>query len=157
MNITGKMSKKQKLAIQFFADKLLSKQMQRHVSIAVSFITKTQTYGEIGIEDYNSTDQPRGFKIYVNRKTGDEEILKTIAHEMVHLKQYCKKELNEEMTHWKGQRVSLNKIPYFERPWEIEAHEIGDKIYEEFICQTVVNETKSTANRVEIVPKENPF
>jgi hypothetical protein len=136
MNITGKMSKKQRLAIQFFADKLLSKQLQRHVDIAVSFITKTQTYGEIGVEDYNSKNQPRGFKIYVNRKTGADEILKTIAHEMVHLKQYCKKELNEEMSNWKGHRVNLDTMPYFERPWEIEAHEIGDKIYEEFICQT---------------------
>jgi hypothetical protein len=137
MIINGRLSKQQRLAIQFFADKLLTKQIQPYIMVEVAFTQKFDIAGEIEITDYNMRGIPRCFKFHINRKIGSEEILRTIAHEMVHVKQYCKRELNEEMNRWMNEKVDTDEIPYHDRPWEIEAHQVGDNLYEEFICQNV--------------------
>ena len=50
----------------------------------------------------------------------------TLAHEMVHVKQYVRHELKEP-TVWKGTNINTDKVEYWDLPWEIEAHgrEIG--------------------------------
>jgi hypothetical protein len=46
----------------------------------------------------------------------------TLAHEMVHVKQFAKGHLRSEdgKTYWKGQRV-MNRVKYLDQPWELEA------------------------------------
>ena len=49
----------------------------------------------------------------------------TIAHEMVHVKQYARNELREHgdsQFTWLNESVDGTKINYFDLPWEIEAH-----------------------------------
>lgn len=54
------------------------------------------------------------------------ELLQTLAHEMVHAKQFCRGQLKQEPmkygsgvhSYWRGKRV---KTDYLNRPWEIEA------------------------------------
>jgi hypothetical protein len=50
------------------------------------------------------------------------EMATTLAHEMVHVKQYVYGETNEKLTRWKGERVDSDTIDYWVQPWEIEAH-----------------------------------
>jgi hypothetical protein len=133
MIINGKLTKVEKLAIHFFADKLLTKQIKPYIMVRIRFTKRLDIAGEIEISDYNMRDLPRGFVFHIQKGIGQEETLRTIAHEMVHLKQYCKKELNEQMNVWCGVTVNPDIIPYDERPWEIEAHKIGDLLYDEFI------------------------
>jgi hypothetical protein len=133
MIIDGKLTKIEKLATKFFADKLLTKQIKPYIMIRIKFTKKTNFAGEIEISDYNMSDLPRGFVFHIQKGIGQEETLRTIAHEMVHLKQYCKKELNEQMNTWCGVTVNPDLIPYDQRPWEIEAHKIGDSLYDEFM------------------------
>ena len=67
-------------------------------------------------------------------------MFKTLAHEMVHLKQYAKNELGKEfslttkggvkiMTRWKNElwKAKTKECPYWDSPWEIEAYgrEVG--------------------------------
>lgn len=133
MTISGKLNSNQRSAIQYFADKLISKQMQRHISIRVYLTRYAANFGETHIVGYNEKDQPREFTLEIRSKLCEKEKLRTIAHEIVHVKQYLYKELNEQMTLWKGQKVDSDAIPYFKQPWEIEAHELGDKLYEEYM------------------------
>ena len=54
------------------------------------------------------------------------EIASTIAHELVHVRQYIRGELDASMTRWKGQKIPYGrygvlKIPYRTQPWEVEA------------------------------------
>jgi hypothetical protein len=133
MVINGKLSKQQKLAIQFFANNLLTKQLQPYIMVDIVFTQKLDIAGEIEVTDYNMRGIPRCFKFHIHSKIGQEEILRTMAHEMVHVKQYCKKELNEEMNKWMGEKVNPDEIPYHDRPWEIEAHQVGDMLYNNFI------------------------
>jgi len=132
MKITGKLNSKLKSATQFFADKLISKQMQRHVSVRVSLKNYSNFFGETEIIDYNESDKPRHFVIRVRNKLSEKEKLRTIAHEMVHVKQFLYNELNEEMSLWKGKPTRLYKVPYDSQPWEKEAWSLGDKLFEEY-------------------------
>jgi len=63
------------------------------------------------------------------RQATPREIASTIAHELVHVKQYIRGELNPNMTRWKGQTVPYGprgalKIKYRQQPWEQEAFEM---------------------------------
>ena len=68
----------------------------------------------------------RDFELEINKTSSLRRILETVAHEMVHVKQYARKELTQDVTVWKGQPVEPD-TEYWDLPWEIEAHgrEIG--------------------------------
>lgn len=130
MKISGKINSNVKSAMKYFADFLISKQLQRYVTIKVKFVSNTENYGEVEITDYNLKGYPRDFTLYIDKNISEKEKIRTIAHELVHVKQYLYCELNEQMTLWKGKKVSEEKYRnYFDRPWEKEAYEIGDKLY----------------------------
>jgi len=48
--------------------------------------------------------------------------LSTLAHEMVHIKQFLRGEINESLTSWKGK--DCKDLEYRDQPWEIEAREL---------------------------------
>jgi hypothetical protein len=132
MNIFGKLTSKQKSAINFFADKLFTPQMKRNISIHISFSSTMDNYGETEIDDYNLSGKPREFILNIKRNISDDEIIHTIAHEMVHVKQYVYGQLNEQMTTWNGKKVNDGQYGYFDSPWEIEAHQLGDILFYEY-------------------------
>jgi len=132
MNIYGKLTSAQKSAINYFADRLFTPQMKRNVSIRISFSSTMDNYGETEIDDYNLSGKPREFILNIKRNICAEEIIRTISHEMIHVKQYVLGQLNEQMTMWNGQKVNDGQYGYFDSPWEIEAHELGDKLFFEF-------------------------
>ena len=55
------------------------------------------------------------------------DMMKTLAHEMVHAKQYLRGELNGYSNSWKGKR--LKTYEYDNQPWEKEAYKLEDKLY----------------------------
>lgn len=132
MILTGKISKSRLSAINFFADKLLSNQMARHIAIEFKFTKKLECLGLTTIEGYNSKNKPREFLIEINSNQSEDEIIKTISHELVHVKQYCTGELNDKMSVWRGQSVP-DELEYHNQPWEIEAYFIGDMLYYDYI------------------------
>lgn len=132
MVIKGKLSKSRMAAMSFFADSLLTKQMSRHIIVTVTLKSKMKALGLTCVEDYNLAGKPREFILEVNKNQSEEEILRTLAHEMVHVKQYAYGELNEEATYWCGETLSIN-LEYHEQPWEIEAHDIGDMLYYDYM------------------------
>lgn len=131
MIITGKVSKSQLAAIDFFADALLTKQLKKHIIIHVKFRKTMNCLGLTGVEDYNSSGKPREFIVEINRDQSQEEIIKTIAHEMIHVRQYAMGQLNEQGTQWCGKKLK-RELEYHKQPWEIEAHDVSDILYEEY-------------------------
>ena len=132
MIVKGKLSKSQLLAIDFFADALLTNQLKKHIIIHVKFRKKMDCLGLVEIEDYNLSGKPREFIMEINRNQSEEEILHTLAHEMVHVRQYAYGELNEEATYWCGQKYARD-LEYHEQPWEIEAHDVSDIIFNDYM------------------------
>ena len=131
MVITGKIPKKHRAALNHYAEQLFTPQKRRHLYLEVKYRKKMDFLGLVTVDDYNVLGMPIGFVIELCRDK-EAEMLKTLAHEMVHVLQYCRGDLNEQMTLWRGRYVNAEKIPYDEQPWEIEAESIGLNLYESF-------------------------
>ena len=136
MIITGKINKKLREAIEFFASNLFTPQMKRHIEIRIRQRDLGTWHGFVSIEDYNVLNQPRSFVIELHKNDNQEEKLKTLAHELVHVRQYARNELNDEMNTWKGRKVDSDSIPYDDQPWEVEAINLGDELYELYTNET---------------------
>jgi len=68
-------------------------------------------------------DSNREFEIEIDRGQSLRKLLETVAHEMVHVKQYARRELNANIDGcWMGKTVDPKKTNYWDLPWEIEAH-----------------------------------
>ena len=67
----------------------------------------------------------RDFELEIGKTLSLRRLLETVAHEMVHVKQYARKELTVNHA-WKGVPIDP-ETEYWDLPWEIEAHgrEVG--------------------------------
>ena len=72
-------------------------------------------------------DSNREFEIELDCTQKLRPLLETLAHEMVHVKQFARRELHPSTDTWYGKTYNPKKISYWDLPWEIEAHgrEIG--------------------------------
>jgi len=52
--------------------------------------------------------------------------MSTLAHELVHVKQFARKELTENLQYWKGK--DHTETAYWEQPWEKEARRLQKKL-----------------------------
>jgi hypothetical protein len=114
-----------KRAAKFYAEELISKKLLENLFLRINFTYGSNELGFASISEYNFSGKPREFEIELNAGAGGAEILQTLAHEMVHVKQFALCETNESLTRWKGNRVS--ESDYWKEPWEVEAYglEVG--------------------------------
>ena len=110
-----------KRAALFYAEQLISSKLRENIYLQIKFNSKLDVYGYASILEYNDSKKAREFEIELNPNIGAAEILKTLAHEMTHIKQYAYNETNETLTRWKGRKVDSDNMDYWVQPWEIEA------------------------------------
>jgi len=132
MIVKGKISKSRLEALGYFADKLLTKQLSKYIIVKVVLRKRMNYLGLTLVEDYNKSGKPREFVLEVYKNQEEIEIIKTLAHEMVHVRQYARGELNEEATLWQGRSMARD-LEYNEQPWEIEAHDLTEILYENYV------------------------
>ena len=118
---------------KFCADLLMSKRLQKNIEIEIQLVPnlmkKEEVYGDSCWEDNNW--RPREFSIRADSKLRMRRMLETIAHEMVHVKQFAKGEMVDLATsdkiRWCGKMFEEKESNYYDYPWEIEAQgkEIG--------------------------------
>jgi hypothetical protein len=122
-----------KRAAEFYAKELMTDKMLENVFIRIRFKDCKDALGYAEIMEYNDSGKPREFEIELNSRVNGGEILRALAHEMVHVKQYVYCETNESLTRWKGSKVTEGD--YWEEPWEIEAYgrEVG--LFNKFAIQ----------------------
>lgn len=124
-------------AAEFFARQLMDPRMVRNLSIDLEIETNLDAEGEC--VDEQGTRNPRWFTIRLKRQKIDG-MIKTLAHEMVHVKQHAKNELQRGIviptrgglkisSKWQGEiwKPKRHEDNYFDSPWEIEAYgrEVG--------------------------------
>ena len=68
----------------------------------------------------------RTFELEIEKKLNLKTLLTTVAHEMVHVKQYARSELTEGT--WQGKLINPNQS-YWDRGYEIEAHGREDGLF----------------------------
>lgn len=119
-------------AAAFFVRCLFPKQIVKHIVYNIVVNNSMENLGTCEVIDYNEREKPRSFKIILNRKKHDsfEEFLQTLAHEIVHSKQYAYSNLSEYHDKWKKQSIDSENMDYDDLPWEVEA-----KCYESFLFQ----------------------
>ena len=98
--------------------------MPRMKSLDV-IVKLTRTKGAMGY--CLELDDNRTFEIEIDRTLTLRKMLETLAHEIVHVKQYARRELHPSTDKWMGKTYNPKKVSYWDLPWEIEAHgrEIG--------------------------------
>jgi hypothetical protein len=125
-------------AARFFATQLLHARTTNKIELDLEIVKTLDVDGECISEDDHKN--PRYFTIRLKRAPIDE-MIKVLAHEMVHVKQYAKNELGKELalarggkglrivTRWQGELWSpkTKEDEYWDAPWEIEAYgrEVG--------------------------------
>jgi RNase P/RNase MRP subunit POP5 len=109
--------------ISFFADKLLGQRLSKNIKIFFSFDPKLEDFGLITRLDMAARNA-RKFSVKIAAQLNRTTALLTIAHEIVHVKQYARGELKDMMTQqskkWLGEVYDEN-VAYEDHPWEIEA------------------------------------
>ena len=93
----------------------------------IAHLTEKESLSGDAIWEDESCNRPREFTIRVDSTQTKQDMLCTIAHEMVHVKQYARGELKDfsrtiKMCKWKGNTIDLASLDYYDHPWEIEAH-----------------------------------
>jgi hypothetical protein len=148
ITITGMVGKRKEKAVlkeaaNFFAMQLMDPRMVRNIMIDIEVRDHMDVDGECVDED--GFRNPRWFTIGLKRQDINS-MVKTLGHEMVHVKQHAKNELQSGIlvptrggfrmtSRWKGEiwKPKAKEHRYFDAPWEIEAfgREVG--LFHKFI------------------------
>ena len=79
-------------------------------------------------------DHRRDYLIEVSKDLTIKDFVMTLCHEMVHVKQYVRKEMDDwngvAVARWKGGTV-LPNTSYYDLPWEKEAYRLQAKLAKE--------------------------
>tara|TARA_A100000164_G_C21743311_1_gene693393 strand:+ start:464 stop:943 length:480 start_codon:yes stop_codon:yes gene_type:complete len=132
INVTGG-SARQRMYVESIAAFTLNHLMPRMKSIILNIQIKSfgkdETLGYCLPDDDADQDRPREFTIEINRTSRLRRMLETVAHEIVHAKQFARGELYwscvKGQNRWQGKWLSNSKKAvkdYWDNPWEIEAH-----------------------------------
>ena len=137
LSIVGCPDKKQfrpyvKRAAIYYAEQLISPKLLENIYLRIRFNPKLDAYGYAQILEYNNSRKAREFEIEIHSGIGAKDILKTLAHEMVHIKQYAYSETNETLTRWRGMKVDSDTVDYWIQPWEVEAHGMEVSLFSRF-------------------------
>lgn len=130
-------------AIDFFVHKQMPR-LAKSLSVrVVGSKDLPETEGAFGLCDYLDPENrnPRDFEISVFTSLSETDFVKTILHEMVHVKQWARREMYDIQgdrlyRKWKNKKVSIEEVPYEEHPWEIEAFKLEEELYPQFVEQT---------------------
>lgn len=124
--------------MEFAAAKMIPEDISRSIEIQLTFADRmSEQEGKYGScsshrEFFRNLFGlwPNLFRIRVDDMLRRQDMLKTIIHEMVHVKQFALGELNlnGEAT-WKGVEVPMGAL----EPWEIEAEGLEDPLYTEYM------------------------
>lgn len=113
----------------FVEDYFFSKRLKKKLEIVVIFqdgyFKRTGNYADCVWEDTHF--RPTEFTINFEPKQKLPVMLNTLAHEMVHVKQWAKGEMymhmrDSKITHFNKKLIDTEKVNYWEQPWEIEAY-----------------------------------
>jgi len=131
-------------AAEFYVDKLFHKNLARNIILTIKFDDNFKEDGEC-IVDIDAR-KPRCFIIRISADMPLDDILKTLAHEITHMKQFAKGEFqvfsqtvgttvydHVYIGGWKGKTQTAVGLDYFNLPWEMEANAYMIALHQQFI------------------------
>lgn len=114
--------------VNFCIAKLMPRMKNLEITVRLKDLSKQNVYGYCMADPHSEAerlDRPRAFELEIHSKMKLRKILETVAHEMVHVKQYARSELYQgtrvNKHRWQGKWLAKDPN-YWDQPWEIEAH-----------------------------------
>lgn len=131
-NVTRSLCKE---SLSFYGEQLLGSRLSKNIKILLVFEKLPNMFNAMcQWEDDNH--RCRNFVIIVNKNLNKKTILISLAHEMVHVKQYARGELKDYLRNntvkWKNRKFNLQTVKYWSSPWEKEAYKKDKILYEAF-------------------------
>ena len=130
-------------AARWYCRKLLTPNLYRKLKLNIHIKRLDKNlFGEIHYKDPRRCNY--SYDIDLNKEIGEKALLCTLAHELVHTKQYAsgeyvshKRKSRNHMVRWKGELIDSNSTDYWDHPWEIEAAGMETGLYYRFINDMV--------------------
>jgi hypothetical protein len=123
-----------KRALEFYGKQLItSEKLRNNITLNIKFNKKLQYWALASIEDYNSNNKAREFLIEIHPWIGAKEILRTLAHEMVHIRQFAYGETNSSLDVWRGIPIDSAKMDYYLHPWELDAYGMETGLFTKYV------------------------
>jgi hypothetical protein len=127
---SGKRKRNNVKSLSEFCVKKLMPRLYGKLSIKIQLIcrlTEKESLAGDCIWEDDSCNRPREFTIRIDSTQDETAMMETVAHEMVHVKQYARGELKDffstnKVCKWQGGNINISKMDYYDQPWEIEAH-----------------------------------
>lgn len=125
--VGGTKSQKRRVSsmVEFCAKKLLPRMTSLDIIVNLITIPSDACGYCIAYSEGNNLDRPRDFVLQVDRTNKLHTVLETVAHEMIHLKQYARGELYystvKRKHRWHGRWINY-RLSYAQQPWEKEAY-----------------------------------
>ena len=121
--------------VKLFGKLILNPQLYPHINLIVQNMNlSVNIWGYCGIGNIEEK-RPRSFEILLNTNISKNKQIKTLAHEMVHLKQIAKGQLVTygcETYKWNDEKLEMSQDEYSNMPWEIEANHSEDTLILEY-------------------------
>lgn len=138
MHIYGDASQEVKDAAKYFAEKLLSKSEQKGLDLEINWLYEEDDAAELLLDDDDLV--PKCFTININPANPECHSIQSLAHEMVHVRQYVSGQLRQVdgTMYWNDSLIDMKKIRYYDLPWEIEAHALEEDLFEDYLSEEVV-------------------
>ena len=105
---------------RYFISELLPKKVYDELNIDIRFYKKLKDYGNTL---YN---EPNDFLIKLRKNMSVKNIFKTLAHELVHVKQFVLGQIDTNLDTWCGKKVTCD---YLFQPWEVEANGLSYTLF----------------------------
>ena len=118
-------NKFQKQTAEKVVQKMIETLMPRMRTLEITVNIKKLTGDAVGWCMQEDTN--REFTIDVHNKLTLKDFVTTICHEMVHVKQYARKETCGYGKKWKGKKIA-HKTAYYDLHWEKEAYKLQDNL-----------------------------
>lgn len=108
--------------------------------------------------DYGELFTPKNFDIRIKTNMRQHEVMLSLFHELMHVKQYILGELKDSTRHdhvhkWAGDWNNFSEHQYYDLPWEVDAHGREKGSYLEWIRTSEIL-TQKEKNRF---MKNKPF
>ena len=104
----------------------------RTLNLTFSIKSLKSLYGQLEQLD----DKRREFSVVLDKNVDTKDLIRTVIHEMVHIKQYIRKEMDSEIVgsrmRWKSKTYPYD-IKYDDMPWEKEANRLETKYGNEYL------------------------
>lgn len=120
-------TKRKRLLVESVAQFMIQKLFPRFRTLQLEFIL-SNLQKETGVCGFCNAFSRRDFLIEIDKTLDLYDIVETVCHEMIHVKQHARNELSgynykKKFVFWKNTKYFIESENYEDLPWEKEAYE----------------------------------